>query len=151
MESVDKNESYKSYKKLEKVRQRGPDGPVVRDGLGYQLDYHKVVGGLSMPNRSAAAVDRRLKYLNERMALKERKREIMGTPKEEEGGLASRARDERVSRDLGIPYHKVELAHFEKWKNDGFRAQPREFDDRFISQEKRRLLFKLAKGCVFRK
>lgn len=106
---------------------------------------------MRVPSRSAAAMDKSLKHLNEKMALDERKREIMGTPKEEKGGLASFAWNERVSRNLGIPYHKVELAHFEKWKTDGFRAQPREFDDRFISGEKRRLLLKLAEGCVFRK
>ncbi|KAL9608086.1 MAG: hypothetical protein Q9167_007060 [Letrouitia subvulpina] len=150
-EPVDESEFNKSYQKMERVRRRGPDGPVVRDALGYQLDYHKVVGGMRVPSRSAAAMDKRLKQLNERMALEERKREIMATPKEEEGGLASFAWDERVSRDLKIPYHRVELEHFEKWKNDGFRAKPREFDDSFISKEKRRLLFKLAEGCVFRK
>lgn len=82
----------------------------------------------------------------------ERKAEIMGGPeKNKRSALTLMLWDYRVSRDLGIPYHKVELRHFEEWWQAGFRAKGEEFIAENVSKENRDRVTELATGSPFRK
>jgi hypothetical protein len=57
--------------------------------------------------------------------------------------------NDRVSRDLGIPYHKVGAEQFEEWERKGFRADPQDFEN-LGKEEEERLEF-LTIGCALRK
>lgn len=95
----------------------------------------------------------RSRYKSEKELDKEenRKRKIIGTPKDKVSALTLTAWEERVSRDLGIPFHTVEMEHFEEWQEKGFVAEPGEFEAVNMSKEKSDLLSTLATGSAFRK
>jgi len=79
-----------------------------------------------------------------------RKREIMGTVRENVSALTYMAWDDRVSRELGIPYHKVEMKHFEMLAERGFVGKEGEFEAVNISQEENERITKLCIGSAFR-
>lgn len=79
-----------------------------------------------------------------------RKGEIMGTPQENVSALTSMAWNDRVSRELGIPYHKVEMKHFEELARRGFVGRPGEFEAVNISKEENERIMKLCTGSAFR-
>jgi hypothetical protein len=80
-----------------------------------------------------------------------RKCEIMGTPREQVSAMTLMAWDDRVARELGIDYHKVEMKHFEELKRRGFVAQEGEFEAKNISEEERERITTLATGSAFRR
>ena len=80
----------------------------------------------------------------------DRKCEIMGTPKDNVSGLTLSAWKDRVARELGIPYHKVEMKHYEILAERGFVGKEGEFEAENISQEERDRLLKLSTGSAFR-
>lgn len=76
----------------------------------------------------------------------------MGGPdKNERSALTYMLWDDRVSRHLGIPYHKVELRHFEKWWQAGFRAKGEECIASNVSKEECDRVTDLATGSALRK
>lgn len=143
-------ERHSSYIKYEMVCSGGPNGPPVFDDLGYQLDYYKVTGS-PYGSRSSRLGRSRYKTQNKLMKEQHKKGKIMGTPIDDVSALTLMGWDERVSRDLGIPYHTVVMEHYEEWQERGFVAEPGEFDAVNISQDKQNLLLKLATGSAFRK
>ncbi|MCJ1463387.1 hypothetical protein MMC07_001994 [Pseudocyphellaria aurata] len=143
-------ELHRSYMKYDLVRKGGPSGSPVYDELGYQLDYHKLTGNAYSSRSSKPGKPR---YKSERELDKEehRKRKIMGTPKNNVSALTLMAWNERVSRDLMIPFHTVQMEHFEEWQERGFVAEPGEFEAVNMSEEKRNFITNLACGSAFRK
>lgn len=139
-----------SYIKYEMVRKGGPNGPPVFDELGYQLDYYKVTGS-AYGSKASKLGKSRYKSEKEMMEEERRKRKIMGTPKNNVSALTLLAWDERVSRDLGIPFHTVVMEHFEEWQGRGFVAEPGEFEASKMSKERSDFVTKLAVGSAFRK
>jgi len=81
---------------------------------------------------------------------RKRKGEIMGTPEEKQSALTSIAWDDRVARELGIMYHKVEMKHFEELSRRGFVAKEGEFEAVNMSEEEKNRLTTLATGSAFR-
>ena len=79
------------------------------------------------------------------------KAELMGMNRNEVSAFSMMAWDDRVSRDLGIPYHKVKMEYFEEWYEKGFRAQPGEFNAKNITPEEDKRIIKLAQGSALRK
>jgi hypothetical protein len=59
--------------------------------------------------------------------------------------------DDRVSRDLGIPYHAADLEDFEEWYRRGFRAEEGKFEAENMMEEERARINKIVIGCAFRK
>lgn len=72
----------------------------------------------------------------------------MNTDDKDVSALVLMAWIDRVSRDLGIPYHMVEMEDFEEWYAKGFRAEPGEFKN--IPQSEQERITALETGCVFR-
>lgn len=136
--------------KYEMVRNGGPNGIPVFDELGYQLDYYKVTGS-AYGSRSSMLGKSRYKSENQLTKEEHRKGKIMGTPRNNVSALTLMAWKERVSRDLGIPYHTVIMEDFEEWQERGFVAEPGEFEAVNISKEKRDMIDKLATGSAYRK
>jgi hypothetical protein len=135
---------------MERCLAGGPNGPKVYDELGFELFYEKCAG----INRGAIRRPRGQKYydmLDERDLENARKREIMGTKKENVSALTSMAWDDRVARELGIPYHKVEMKHFEELAKRGFVGKEGEFEAVNMSEEEKERITKLTIGSAFRK
>ena len=121
---------------VERIVRRGPHGSPVRDHLGYELDYDKV-----MKARRGLGRKKKRRYgpkyeniIDNGRIEEEKKRMIMGTSKGEVSATTLSAWQDRVSRDLGVPYHMIEMGHFEEWRRKGFKADPGEFEAKNISE-----------------
>lgn len=125
----------------------GRNGPPVYDEMGFELDYDKVGGG-GRPSKQAMLnrMDRAVARAERKGAVKAR---VMGMEEEKVSFDVERAWDDRVSRDLGIPFHKVGAEQFEEWEKKGFKANPRDFEN-LGKEEEERLDF-LQAGCALRK
>ena len=129
---------------------KGPNGSPTHDKLGFELDYHKVAPSMRArkPN-----FKKQEKHLKEAAEDDKRKGEIMGVGGmnggKGPGGLAVPAMTDRVARDLGMPYHKVGVEHFEEWKSKGFKVKKNEFEN--LSKEELERVDEQMTGSVFRK
>lgn len=127
----------------------GPKGPKVYDDLGFELSYEACAGisrGWTRRPRGKSYYDME----DERDLERARKREIMGTRREHVSALTYMAWDDRVARELGIPYHKVEMKHFEELASRGFVGKEGEFEAVNMSEEERERLSRLCTGAAFR-
>ncbi|KAL2008264.1 hypothetical protein VTN00DRAFT_8246 [Thermoascus crustaceus] len=129
---------------------RGPNGPPTYDRFGYELDYKKIARASRRPRVPRA---KRYEEWQAREDREEaRKADIMGGPdKNQRSAMTFMLWDDRVSRDLGIPYHKIELRHFEEWWQAGFRAKREEFIATNVPKEACDSVTDLATGSTFRK
>jgi hypothetical protein len=57
--------------------------------------------------------------------------------------------DDRVARDLGIPFHEVGMEEYETWKQRGFKVEPGEFEN--PSEEELDRVMQLMIGSALRK
>jgi SAP domain len=136
----------------EKILKRGPTGAPVYDELGFELDYAKVARSRSRrPGWGNMRSDKFWDKLDQEQRDDDRKAEIMGTEKSKVSAVTTMAWDDRISRDLGIPFHKVEMEDFEEWYRRGFRADGREFEASNMSEEEQDRLTELETGSAFRK
>jgi hypothetical protein len=56
----------------------------------------------------------------------------------------------RVSKDLNVPWHKIEIEHFHKWEKRGFKkARKGEYENPSVEERKRML--RLMSGASLRK
>lgn len=77
--------------------------------------------------------------------------QIIGLPK---NGLVDTMRSavqDRVGRDLNVPWHKVQIPQYRQWKEAGFKADPEESKLVNISEEERERLLELSIGSALRK
>lgn len=74
-----------------------------------------------------------------------------GAPtKDERGGGNWDLVKDKVSKDLGVPFHKIGLKDFEEWRSRGFkRAKKGEYLD--ITPEERNHFLDMLCGCALRK
>ena len=135
----------------QKLFEQGPNGPPVYDTQGFELDYKKVKrDGHKMPKqrrRTKAYKEMLEKAKSDRITIEN----IMGLSERGSFGLVGYKARDRVARDLGVPYHKVDVHHHEHWKEQGFKADPEEFKLESISEEEKQRLLELACGSALRK
>jgi len=134
---------------VQRCLNKGPNGSPTYDSLGYELDYHAIAASTRRPR--ARSGKKYMEMLERERNEGDRKTELMGMNRNEVSAFSMMAWDDRVSRDLGIPYHKVKMEHFEEWYEKGFRAQPGEFNAKNITPEEKERINKLAVGSAFRK
>lgn len=134
---------------VQRCLNKGPNGSPTYDSLGYELDYHAIAAASRRPR--ARSGKKYMEMLERGQNEDDRKAELMGMNRNEVSAFSMMAWDDRVSRDLGIPYHKVQMEHFEEWYEKGFRAQPGEFNSKNITPEEDKRILKLAVGSAFRK
>ena len=136
---------------VERIVRRGPHGSPVRDHLGYELDYDKVMKarrGLGRKKKMYGPKHENI--IDDGRIEEEKKRMIMGTSKGEVSATTLSAWQDRVSRDLGVPYHMIEMGHFEEWRRKGFKADPVEFEAKNISEADDIRIWNLTLGSAFR-
>lgn len=57
---------------------------------------------------------------------------------------------DRVSKDLNVPWHKIEVEHFKQWEKRGFKkAKKGEYEN--PSELERKRMTRLHSGCKLRK
>lgn len=134
---------------VQRCLNKGPNGSPTYDSLGYELDYHAIAASTRRPR--ARSGKKYMEMLERERNEGDRKTELMGMNRNEVSAFSMMAWNDRVSRDLGIPYHKVKMEHFEEWYEKGFRAQPGEFNAKNITPEEKERINKLAVGSAFRK
>jgi hypothetical protein len=138
-----------SHEKHNEVMRKGPHGPPTFDNLGYEMDYKTVIGSMSRP-RGGRGGKKYMDMLARESAERKRKAEIMGKDDAKSSPMNWSAWQDRIARDLDIPYHTVKIAEFEEWHRRGYRAEPGEMENRFSEEENNRLN-RLSGGSAFRK
>jgi hypothetical protein len=127
-----------------------PTQAPIYDSLGYELSPTRIQRAsrrYRKPSNYEAYEARMQKDRKEQI----RKCEIMGTPREKVSAMTLMAWDDRVARELGIEYHKVEMKHFEELKRRGFVAKEGEFKASNMSKEERERITTLATRSAFRR
>lgn len=138
---------------------KGPKGSATYDENGFELDYQKVAEW--MKPKSVASVrptPAKIRRQEARFArLKEEQREMTkifwepgAAPKEGDWHQYGDLIRDKVSKDLGIPWHKVWLKEFQEWESRGFaKAKKGEFMTMTAGDRKRYL--GLLTGASLRK
>ncbi|KAL9615928.1 MAG: hypothetical protein Q9160_009140 [Pyrenula sp. 1 TL-2023] len=129
----------------EAMVKRGPRGPPVYDEMGFELDYERCTGGPRSKQAILNACDRSLERSEKARNIKSR---VIGV-KVDDSPMMEQAWNDRVSKDLGIPFHEVGPEQFEKWQEKGFKASRNEIE-KVLKQDGERLEF-LMTGCALRK
>lgn len=136
---------------------RGPNGPPTYDAAGFRLDYDKVVDWFKPvrynKSKMIKGMDRALargKSLDEHTL--EAFFEDSEEAKEKVDGkgpiMLSLIRD-TISKDLGIPRHKIDHAEIDMWEQKGFKKHKVEDWMTFSDEDKKRDL-KMMKGSSLR-
>jgi len=137
-----KHDFGKSHKRDQEVLGKGPNGSPVYDRLGYKIS-HKVLKG-AQRRRAPRSSKKYMAFLEAEMAKSRRIKEIMGRCESK-----AFAWQDRVARDLDIPFHTVDLPEYEEWHRRGFRLEPGELEGKLPEEEDERLMT-LAIGSAFR-
>jgi hypothetical protein len=142
---------HEDFSRQEKLIRRGPTGRPIYDTQGFELDYDKVSKAMRPPrsrNRSSKAY---LKMLETEQTNSRSIEKIVGLP---EGGLYGTTRwaiQDRVARDLGLPYHKIGMDHYSSWSELDFEVDPEDFKLENITEAEKERLSRLATGSALRK
>lgn len=121
----------------------------IYDELGNEIDPLKVAKAKRRPRQLSP--DTYMKMLDDDRKENDRKAEIMGTPRVEVSAMTIMAWEDRVSRELGKPYHKVVMEDFEEVHRRGIKFHPDEFVAAKMSKTEMDRITKLATGSAFRK
>ena len=141
-------------------REKGRDGSPTYDEAGYELDYDKVsqwfkpilVRSLKPTLKSMDRFQENMKKrTSERAEMAKILYEDGAAP--EEGGISplmENAWKDRVEKDIGVPWHKINVEDFKEWEKRGFKKAKQGEYREFSEAEKERLTTK-SKGCLYRK
>ena len=137
---------HEGEKRRQQVLRNGPYGPPVYDEMGYPLSYARLKRTTSDPRRYNA--QRHWERIQRDMAKNKKIQKIMG--REHCHNLMTQAAwQDRVARDLDIPFHTVDVPEYEEWRRRGFRLEPGELENHPCKQEFNRLI-RLMSGSAFR-
>ena len=131
------------------LKKRDTKAPIY-DSLGYELSPRKIKRATA-PRRISHDSDGYMEMLRKDSEEGDRKCEIMGTAREQVSAMTLMAWQDRVARELGIAYHKVEMRHFEELREKGFVGKEGEFEAKNMSEPEIERITKLAIGSAFRK
>jgi len=106
------HELYKCFKK-------GPQGSPTYDKAGFELDYEKVARWMEPKPYNKASMMKNMDRSINRMRDDERRMaeiffEKGEAPANPEYSIGASYWKDRVSKDLGVPWHKIEVGHFEE-------------------------------------
>ncbi|EXJ92191.1 hypothetical protein A1O3_00741 [Capronia epimyces CBS 606.96] len=135
---------------------KGPRGSPTYDRAWFQLDYHKVAEWMKPKVYNKRSMMRSMEIYVERAQQEQTKMAeiffLSGTvPKDVPARDVAMWKD-RVSKDLDIPFHKIDVAAFEEWERRGFEKQlPSDWTWTSLSDEEKERLFRLGDGLSLRK
>ncbi|KAL9110619.1 MAG: hypothetical protein Q9227_004796 [Pyrenula ochraceoflavens] len=130
-----------------RMAKSGPNGPPVYDELGFELDYdHCFPQNRKMRGKGEPTHDD-----EERERYNRKKKQAMGTTNYKESAWMLNAFRDRISKDLGIPYHTVGREEFEEWQKRGFTVKPEEIDTNKMPETEEERIKLLMLGSAFRK
>jgi hypothetical protein len=139
-------------KRQERLLARGPHGRPIYDTQGFELDYSKVLKSRKPISKSSRGGKNYMKMIEKDQADNREIERIMGLPDHKFSGASVRAAvQDRVARDLDVPWHTVDISHYRRWRELGFKAHPEDFKLENISEEERERLMELACGSALRK
>lgn len=135
---------------------KGPNGSPTYDEAGFELDYKKVADWMApKPYNKAKMVNGMEKHMQrvkeETLKMIDLFWEPGAIPRE--GHQDTNHWKDRVSKDLGVPWHKVGVAEFEKWDKLGFPKAKKEEYEKYQnpSEKERDRMMKLMSGASLRK
>ncbi|KAF2497787.1 hypothetical protein BU16DRAFT_525387 [Lophium mytilinum] len=131
------------------VLRNGPTGKPVFDDWGYELSYDKLSGSRTMNKKTI--LNRQERHFERMWAEDEQKRNIMFGVAQPEERLDREAMDWRVSCDLEIPMHKVEVCDYEVWREMGYKADMKEFVEGKVDPDVIKKISAQRMGSAFRK
>lgn len=137
----------------EKLLKRGPVGRAIYDTQGFELDYTKVLKSRRRPQGARGRNSTSYMKMIEKDLAQDREVEgIIGLPENGLSGSTVRsAVQDRVARDLDVPWHKIDISHYGQWKELGFKVDPDEFKLENIPEQERERLSELSSGSALRK
>jgi hypothetical protein len=139
-------------KRQEKLLTRGSHGRPICDTQGFELDYDEVLRSRKPISKISRGDRNYMKMVEKDQADNREIERIMGLPDHKFSVASVRAAmQDRVARDLDVPWHKVDISPYHRWKELGFKADPEDFKLENISEEEKERLQKLARGSALRK
>ena len=166
LNAFDKNEMFKEeardnvshcFHELHVCYDKGPKGSPTYDEAGFQLDYGKVADWMKPRayNKSSmiSGMDKAVKEQKDadsRMAAAFF--EGGKLPEDDDGRYTIDLLKDKVSKDLGVAWHKISPAKVEDWANKGFtKENPRDYVRSTVTKEEQKRFSSLQGGCVLRK
>jgi hypothetical protein len=132
---------------------KGPNGSPTYDKAGFELDYDKVAHWMKPQAYNKSKI---MNSMNRAVNRAEDEKKRMAVMFFEPGaapeghGLDCNYWKDRVSKDLGIPFHKIGVEEFEKWEKMGF-PKAKKGDYQNPSGAERERMLKLIEGASLRK
>ena len=142
---------HENSNRMQKLIRRGPMGEPIYDTQGFELDYEKVSKATKLPRKRTRNSKAHMKMVEQRLSDDRSIKEIIGLSVGDVCATVLMAAQDRVARDLDMPYHKVEVEHYRSWKALGFHVDPETFKLENISEPERDRLLSLATGSALRK
>ena len=131
---------------------KGPNGSPTYDKAGFELDYKKVAHWMKPVSPQSLISERYNKYIDKMVEEGKRKLDIFfGDKRDSRSEKFEGVAQDRVSKDLQIPYHKVGLAEFEEWERRGFPKANLDEVASSTTQADRDRLLRMATGSSLRK
>ena len=144
------------FHELYKCYEKGPKGSQTYDEGGFQLDYHKVADWMKPKayNKSAMVygMERHLKRKEEEDA-RMMAAIFQGGKGPEEGGIwLIELLKDKVSKDLGVAFHKVTPTTVEEWAAKGYpKEDPKSYVHSTLTKEEQKRFMSLLMGTSLRK
>ncbi|KAG8160262.1 hypothetical protein KVR01_009798 [Diaporthe batatas] len=145
-----------TFHHLHKCRDKGPSGSPTYDPAGFRLDYKKVMNWFKPvaynKKRMVKGMDRALargQSLNEHIIdvffedSEAAKKELAHSP------IQMDLVKDTVSKDLGIPLHKIGHEEIDLWEQNGFEKRKLEDYMTYSEEDKKRIL-KMMGGSILR-
>lgn len=135
---------------------KGPDGRPTYDKAGFLLDYRKVADRMRPRGYNKKAImngmDRAIRQAEEE---KEKMCAIFfrgGKPPKDGGKHTVDLIKDKVSKDLGIAWHKITPTKVKYWAERGFpKENPRDYAGSTVTAEERKRFHSLQEGSKLRK
>lgn len=165
MNALEKDERYRqealrdpnhSFHDIYVCFKKGPRGSPTYDEAGFQLDYEKVAEWMKPKAYNKESIMRGMDRAIEQAKSDEaRMAEIFFRPGTAPKDFRATEKDfwrDKVSKDLGIPFHKVDVKAFEEWEKRGFEKQsPSDWEWKGFSEEEKKRISRLQIGASLRK
>lgn len=145
------------FHELYVCHEKGPNGSPTYDSAGFQLDYDKVAQWMKPKAYNKRAMVNGMEKELKREAIEEDRmvKAFFEGGKTPEGGMGIQGEDllkDKVSKDLGIAFHKVTAAKVEEWATQGFpKADPRDYLPSTVTKEEQKRFRSLHSGSDLRK